>query len=87
MKEVNRNLAPQTLTEKYSMRGLKKVKGHKVQVFIGGISVGNEQVDVEVLPGCSRDGLLDTMQKITAETGKPVKAIFNEQEVAIQPKK
>ena len=84
---VNKSVEPAkpSLTEKYSFVGHREVDGQKVQVGIGGIDVGDENVNVGVLPGCSKAGLLDTMQRVAQETGKPTKAVFNEQEILVQP--
>ena len=74
-----------SLTDMFSKVGFVEVGGHQVQVGIGDIAEAGDFVDVDVLPGCSKDGLMHTMQRILNYTGKPVRAEFNGQPVLVEP--
>ena len=71
----------------YPKVGFEKINGHFVQVAIGDVNVGEKQVEVEVLPGCSIGGLTNAMKGMAKETHKPVKAVFNDREITIKPKR
>ena len=75
------------LTEKYSLVGHKEVEGQKVQVGIGAIKVGEDNVSIETLPGCSITGLLDIMQRVTREIGKPTMAEHGDLQILVELKK
>jgi len=67
-------------------RGFVKVDNKNEQINIGKIEEFDDHVEVECEAGCSKVALNEAMIKIANETKKPVKSIYNGENILVEPK-
>lgn len=65
--------------------GFVEIDGKSEQIGIGKVEEMEEFISVDVLGGCSKVALIDTMRKIVRETKKEVRAVFQDKELILKP--
>jgi len=67
--------------------GFVDIDGEKKQIGIGDIKEFDDYIEVETLGGCSKNALLEVMHQIANKSRKTVKALFQNEQIVIEPEK
>jgi hypothetical protein len=90
MNEIPKNIIeketePKKYFGEFIQSGFVEINGVKEQISIGEIKEVDDYIEVEVLGGCKKVALIDTMHKIAEKYGKTVKAEHNFDQIVIEP--